>query len=405
MKTTGTLILLLGMMGVFLTGCPEGQNMLDSVITEPADTTPPLVVGEVKKEPEQTKQPVVDPAPVTEEESVAVKTKPEEQVEVPTDTTAPTVLSTAYYRDQAMRLQIDVDREFITAGTDVYTLVQFSEPVKPHIMYTTGTEEERYGVSAERYGVQWRNTCKPVDTEGTAFLCLSTAWEGTFSVTATTDTADHADHALVKSFSTPTLEVRPVEMADPVVPDTTMPTVQQTTPIPQQTVPEQEVRGTDLVGHYIPPNIPNEIQSLFSILSIHPDIQIVVHGGRGESGRSGGLYVHPVAHIYKANESIRSNTLRIIAAELFHSHQYNTAGNPENWEKTPEGMAYIEAERKDFAEVGKTLSYDKTGPSYESASSFFAEYWVLHHVAGSQAYEHIKVNMPNRYKWAEQWFK
>ena len=329
--------------------------------------------------------------------SLSPKTESADEEQNLADTEPPAVVSIEYYLNGNATLKVNPVTESVGAGTDIFTKITFSEPVTPVITYTTGGDETRYA-RAGRFGVHWRDTCKPLDATGTVFLCLSVAWEDAFSVTVSTDTADLAGNTLAESFTMPTLEVRPVEMADPVVPDTTVPTV-------QQTVPEQEVFGTDLVGHYIPPNIPNEIQSLFSILSIHPDIQIVVHGGRGESGRSGGLYVHPVAHIYKANESIRSNTLRIIAAELFHSHQYNTAGNPENWEKTPEGMAYIEAERKDFAEVGKTLSYDKTGPSYESASSFFAEYWVLHHVAGSQAYEHIKVNMPNRYKWAEQWFK
>ena len=103
-------VLLLGML--VLTGCPEAQNMMQPVVSEPADTTPPAMVGEVKK-PEET--------PATEPEESAEPTPP-------ADTTPPTVVEVAWYADQQLTEMLTTDSE-VHQGDTVYTVVRFSEPM------------------------------------------------------------------------------------------------------------------------------------------------------------------------------------------------------------------------------------------------------------------------------------
>lgn len=321
------------------------------------------------------------------------------------DTVAPTILSIEYYLDSRRKQEVDAEAEFVPDGTDIYAVVRFSEAVTPVITYTTGNSiEKRYTLSQQRHGVHWRGVCKPIDTDGTSFVCYAPAREDAFSVTVTAETADLADNRLAEAVTAPTLEVRPAVVTDPVVvevPDPTPP--DPVAPTPPQTEPT-EVFGTDLVGRYTIHNAPEEIRSLFSILNIHADIEIVVHGDLEGPRGLGGYYKYPTASVYRANHLLKRNVLRILAAELFHAHQYTIAGGLRAWEQTPEGVAYLEAERKDFAEVGKILNYDRTGPSWESASSLFSRYWGLHYTAGGEVYRHIQVDMPNRYKWFEQRF-
>ena len=54
----GNLFVFVIVMGTLLTllavpGCDEAQNMMKPAVSEPADTAPPVTVGEVKK-PEET---------------------------------------------------------------------------------------------------------------------------------------------------------------------------------------------------------------------------------------------------------------------------------------------------------------------------------------------------------------
>ena len=328
--------------------------------------------------------------------------KPTEQKQVG-DTVPPTVLSVTHYLDKRRSREVDAS-DTVPDGTDVYTVVRFSESVTPMITYKTGNSIDRnYTLSQQRHGTHWRGVCKPTDADGTSFLCYATAWEDAFSVTITTETSDPSGNHLVEAVTAPPLQVRPVVITGPtpvVVADPVVPT--------PQPVPQQEVLGTDLVGRYTRATIPKEIESIFAILNIHSDIEIIVYGEEGPgAGGAGGLYQHPVAHIYHANRLLRGSVLSTIAAELFHAHQHTIAGSVNAWEQTPEGVAYREAERKDLAKTGPMLHYEKIGfPSYEIASSFFAAYWywALHYGENSEFLEIIKTDFPNRYRWAEQWF-
>ena len=358
---------------------PIHRNLAINVSAMPDGTVTLCVLGRNSAGVWQSKPTMVqwtrDSSAVSD---VPVKNEEPINPEQPEDTMSPTVLSIKYYTDILRTREFGADNGFVLDRADVYTVVRFSEPVTPVITYTTGTGlYQRYTLSQQRLSGHLWEECVPMDTNGTSFMCRSRPVGDVFSVTVTAETTDLDGNRLAEAVTAPTLEITHVE-----------------------------VLGTDLVGRYTLANIPDEARSLLSILNIHPDTLIEVHGEPAPDGWKGGRYYEGprIAAVYHANNKLRETTLGTLAHELFHAHQHTVAGSAPAWEQTPEGIAYIEAERKDFAEVGRMLGYDKTGPSYESAASSFGLYWSLHHVENSEFLEAIKVDIPNRYRWAEQWF-
>ena len=165
-----TAVLLLGM--VVVTGCPEAQNMMQPVVNEPADTTPPAIVGEMKKPEEKPTEPVKgaeedsaeEPAepeekptePKTEQEETPAEEAPAPEPEVPVVPVEEITAEVAYYNDAeltdnlAAALSADVwDPTFnrFSPGDTVYATVTFSHPLQvvkqanPTLSMTLNSEE------------------------------------------------------------------------------------------------------------------------------------------------------------------------------------------------------------------------------------------------------------------------
>ena len=152
-------MLLLGM--IALTGCPEAQNMMQPVVSEPADTTPPVTVGEMKK-PEETPATESEEKPTeveVEQEETPVAEQPSEEVTKPAVPMVPMEeisAEVAYYNDAALTdnlaaaLSADVwDPTFnhFSPGETVYATATFSHPLQvveqanPALFMTLNSEE------------------------------------------------------------------------------------------------------------------------------------------------------------------------------------------------------------------------------------------------------------------------
>ena len=96
----------LGIIFIAFMGCEDATTMMKPVVSkEPADTTPPTTVGEVK-----------DPAVLDE---------PPEPTP-PADMTPPTVVEVAWYSNWQLTQPITDD---VQPGNTIYTVVVFSEPM------------------------------------------------------------------------------------------------------------------------------------------------------------------------------------------------------------------------------------------------------------------------------------
>ncbi len=219
---TATVILVLcGLMTFVLSGCPEAQNMMQPVVSEPKDTEPPVVMGEVKKPEDKPAEPAeeaegdaaeesTEPAEETEEDSAEDPVEPaEEEVEEPEDTTPPTILEVAWYRDWRMTQTLTAD-SVIRPGDTVYTVVVFSEPVmhtvadddtaRPALSIVADGTEERYAMLS--HGVRFQSgEAKPLQGGTDDYLCKYTIPAGIVGTLAlrventTTDIAGNAAEA------------------------------------------------------------------------------------------------------------------------------------------------------------------------------------------------------------------
>ena len=162
---------------VGVVGCPETEQMMKPVVDEvmddkPADTTPPTTVGEVK-EPEEK------PAEPTEAEQ---EETPAEEESAPADTTPPTVVEVAWYRDWQMTELLTADST-VHPGDTVYTVVVFSEPVvhtvaedktaRPALFIVIDGMEERYKMLPHGVGFE-SGEAKPLRGGTEDYLCKYT---------------------------------------------------------------------------------------------------------------------------------------------------------------------------------------------------------------------------------------
>ena len=321
------------------------------------------------------------------------------------DTLSPTVVSITHRDESGMELSEDAS---VVEGTTILTEIVFSEPMetvvqdgvaRPVITYTTGGVTKRFVVSLGS-GVHWRGLCKPSENN-TVFTCKASAAGDSYSVSVGVESIDLAGNHLAASVTSPVLEVTP----RPVVSKPIVVTPEQPVPTTRQDLEAVGgfTGGTTKGIH----SFPEEVQPLTSVLQIPADIHLVLHEEH-LNGLRGGRYQHNPHHstvtVFGTEHNLRRNVFRIIAAELFHAHQYTiTGGNINAWVHTPEGKAYVEAERKDLSDVGPFLYYDKIrAPSYETSSSLFSYYFGLHYL--DPVYAHIKDGAPNRYAWAVEWF-
>ena len=189
------------------------------------------------------------------------------------DEVAPVVLSIEHSLDESGRLEID-ENEYIDAGADVFTIVRFSEPVTPVVTYATGRNEKRFTL-AQRGGIHWRGTCKPMDVENTTFVCKQTAREDSYHVTVLADTADFNGNRLGEAVPSSILSVEPRVVIVSIPQEIP---VQPVTPVPEETKPTSDkmddvpdytstLEGIPYPGYNPPP-------ALQHILDTHPSANL-----------------------------------------------------------------------------------------------------------------------------------
>ena len=183
---------------VGVVGCPETQQMMKPIVTEPADT---VVVGEVKEDPEEK--------PAEPEETPATEQPTEDATDPapPADTTPPTVVEVAWYSDEQMTQPIVDD---VHPGDTVYTVVKFSEPVRhviasdntsrPALLIVVDGKTRRYRMLPHGADIQ-SGEAKPLHND-TDYLCKYTIpadTVGTLALRVGGSTADTAGNRVTEA--------------------------------------------------------------------------------------------------------------------------------------------------------------------------------------------------------------
>ena len=130
---------------VGVVGCPETQQMMKPIVTEPADT---VVVGEVKEDLEEK--------PAEPEKTPATEQPTEEATDPapPADTTPPTVVEVSWYGDSQRTEPLTADST-VRPGDTVYTVVVFSEPVV-HTVADDDTARPALSIVADGMATQYK---------------------------------------------------------------------------------------------------------------------------------------------------------------------------------------------------------------------------------------------------------
>ena len=193
------------------------------------------------------------------------------------------------------------------------------------------------------------------------------------------------------------------------------PTILANGDVPNYTRDPQQHPGNILIGH----RWPDEVRFILEETLVVHDL-LYVEGGRLPKGTDlGGFYSLGVVVIYSyqyADWKDEVGLLGTFAHEIAHAHQHATvsvdgsAWEIHGWTDTPEGRSYVEARRKDWAQVGKSPLDNIYGRSdgggvalTETAAETCAHYWSVDRWGGRTAYGLLEVEAPNRYKWAEKW--
>ncbi len=193
------------------------------------------------------------------------------------------------------------------------------------------------------------------------------------------------------------------------------PTILANGDVPNYTRDPQQHPGNILIGH----RWPDEVRFILEKTLVVHDL-LYVEGGRLPKGTDlGGFYSLGVVVIYSyqyADWKDEVGLLGTFAHEIAHAHQHATvsvdgsAWEIHGWGDTPEGRAYEEARRKDWAEVGKSPLDNIYGGGHgggvaltETAAETCAHYWSVDRWGGRTAYGLLEVEAPHRYRWAEKW--
>ena len=112
--------------------------------------------------------------------------------------------------------------------------------------------------------------------------------------------------------------------------------------------------------------------------------------------------------------------LTLFAHELFHAHQHaavaiDGSGDIFDWENTPDGLAYAEAQRRDHEEFGKSDVDVHSNPILieTSANTMSVFLWSVttdsdaekQRRKASPNYQYLKNDAPYRLKWAQRWYE
>ena len=171
-----------------------------------------------------------------------VETPAVEEQEPAADIIPLAVLSVEYSLDRDGEMLIDPEREFVWAGSSIFTKVVFSKPVTPVINGTINGKEKQVKI------VPWGTihkvgTCQPMNAEETVFLCRQAVQGDTFSVTVTTESTDREGNTLAETFHSPGLEVGQRQVVTPPTPEPAE-IAQQPAPEPAETTQQPEPAET-----------------------------------------------------------------------------------------------------------------------------------------------------------------
>ncbi len=155
----------------------------------------------------------------------------------------------------------------------------------------------------------------------------------------------------------------------------------------------QHQAGNILVGH----RIPSAARPILERISVVDDLLYVDIGSYRWLGATG-RYMNGVAVVTTEG----NYGLRTIAHEFFHAHQHALTFvdgwfDRDAWLRTPEGVAYVQARKRDVREFGM-FSVDRHYGEADAGAvaAVFALYWI--------APGDLKQEAPNRYKWVDEWF-
>ena len=170
----------------------------------------------------------------------------------------------------------------------------------------------------------------------------------------------------------------------------------------------QKNPGNILIGHAW----AKEVRFILQQTLVVNDL-LYIDGGIPPNRDMGGFYSVGVVVVYEENVAGfhgKAGVLGTVVHEIAHAHQHalisvDGSGNIWAWKDTPEGKAFAEAQKKDWAEVGRA-PYDAV-PGYdtldENAAETAAHYWSVDRWGGRTAYGNLRTEAPNRFKWAQQW--
>ncbi len=191
---------------VGVVGCPETQQMMKPIVTEPADT---VVVGELKEDPEEEP---AEPKVPEQEEAPAAEQPAEEATDPapPADTTPPTVVDVAWYSDSQRTEPLTVDST-VHPGDTVYTVVVFSEPMV-HTVAADDTARPALSIVADGMAMQYKmlphgvrfqsGEAKPLQGGTDDYLCKYTIpadTVGTLALQVGSATADEVGNRVTEA--------------------------------------------------------------------------------------------------------------------------------------------------------------------------------------------------------------
>ena len=174
--------------------------------------------------------------------------------------------------------------------------------------------------------------------------------------------------------------------------------------------------GVILMGH----TWPEPVRPLLELMTLPHDLlyfyEPIDHPYA--SYISGGFVAKPVGSPEKLARI--DDLLLLFAHELFHAHQHATvaidgSGNIFDWVHTPDGLAYLEAQRKDREAFGKCFvdwHPIAPGPIEFSANTIEIFLWSITAADADRArreamplYQELKNKAPHRLKWAQEWYE
>ena len=156
---------------------------------------------------------------------------------------------------------------------------------------------------------------------------------------------------------------------------------------------------------------PDEVRFILRETLVVHDLLYVDGGTPPPDRHFTGYYVTGVVVIYSnLYTHPQSRLLGTFAHEIAHAHQHaltnaDGSGNFFAWAETPEGVAYKEAQRKDWEEFGKVDHDSNTNTEvlYENAAEVCAYYWGFNRWGGKSYLGKLEIIAPNRFKWAQEW--